>query len=401
MASLYYEPEMEGLTYPDQDAHQDPDYDYDDSDMETISSASTAQTTSTITSEEIGDYFREAYGRTYAHDENLPMLYPIDEVEARRHEMQHVFLKALVHGNYIGPVPHLLRPRADGSRPRILDIRTCTGNWCAPLTPPIHQLPNKNANQLIRAQEMAAEFPHCDIVSIDIAPIVPHAPRPNITFEIYDLYAGVAEPDESFDYVSCRHIQLHWETQVKEYDRLIFDLHRVLKPGGLITICEVENQCYEAEPPFNMHAYVRTMPVAAEAIQVLRAAIMKQGINLNAIHHIEEWLRPNSSFWGQTAKTYDIPPSRAKIASQGFRDIQKQVVLMPVGTWHPDPAVQQVGDLISRGFALAWRQLEPAMIDYGSSPEEANRLCAGSIAAYENTNLRVVGKYHMIYGTKI
>lgn len=59
---------------------------------------------------------------------------------------------------------------------------------------------------------MAAEFPHCDIVSIDIAPIVPHVPQPNITYEIYDLYAGVAEPDESFDYVSCRHVQLHVRT---------------------------------------------------------------------------------------------------------------------------------------------------------------------------------------------
>ncbi|KAF8684141.1 Methyltransferase domain [Rhizoctonia solani] len=399
MAISHYDPEMDDVVHLVQDIHQDA-YGYDDSDMETISSASTAQTTSTITSDEIGDYFREAYGRTYAHDENLPMLYPIDEVEARRHEMQHVFLKALVHGNYIGPVPHLLRPRADGSRPRILDIRTCTGNWCAPLTPPIHQLSNKNANQLIRAQEMAAEFPHCDIVSIDIAPIVPHAPRPNITFEIYDLYAGVAEPDESFDYVSCRHIQLHRKMQVKEYDRLIFDLHRVLKPGGLITICEVENQCYEAEPPFNTYAYVRTMPAAAEAIRVLKAAVIKQGINIDAVHHVHEWLQPNSPFWGRTAVAYDIPALRTEIASRGFRDIQKQAVLIPVGRWHPDPAVQQVGDLVARGFALAWKQLEPAFIDYGSSPEEANRLCSGSIAALENPNLRVVAKYHMVYATK-
>ncbi|CAE6416058.1 unnamed protein product, partial [Rhizoctonia solani] len=276
----YYDPETEGLVYLVQDTCQDT-YGYDDSDMETISSASTAHTTSTITSDEIGDYFREAYGRTYAHDENLPLLYPIDEIEARRHEMQHVFLKALVHGNYIGPVQDVLRPRADGSRPRILDIRTCAGNW---------------------AQEMAVEFPHCDIVSIDIAPIVPHAPRPNITFEIYDLYAGVAEPDESFDYVSCRHVQLH----VKEYDRLIFDLHRVLKPGGLITICEVENQCYEAEPPFNTYAYLRTMPVAAEAIKVLKAAVIKQGIDIDAIHRIDGWLQPNSQFWAQTARAYEF-----------------------------------------------------------------------------------------------
>jgi ubiquinone/menaquinone biosynthesis C-methylase UbiE len=93
-------------------------------------------------------------------------------------------------------------------------------------------------------------------------------------------------------------------TQVKEYDRLIFDLHRVLKPGGLITVCEVENHCYEAEPPFETPAYLQTMPMAAEAIKVLRAAITKQGININAVHHISEWLRPGSPFWIQTAEAY-------------------------------------------------------------------------------------------------
>lgn len=55
---------------------------------------------------------------------------------------------------------------------------------------------------------MAAEFPHCDITSVDIAPLTTHVPRANIAFEVYDLYAGVAEPDESFDYVSCRHVHL-------------------------------------------------------------------------------------------------------------------------------------------------------------------------------------------------
>ncbi|CUA71323.1 hypothetical protein RSOLAG22IIIB_09505 [Rhizoctonia solani] len=375
MEASYYDPETEGDVYPVQHSYQDA-YDYDDSDMETISSASTAQTTSTITSDELNDYFREAYGRTYAHDENLPLLYPIDEIEARRHEMQHAFLKALVHGNYIGPVRELLQPRADGSRPRILDIRTCAGNW---------------------AQDMAAEFPHCDIVSIDIAPIIPHTPRSNITFEIYDLYAGVAEPDESFDYVSCRHVQLH----VKEYDRLVFDLHRVLKPGGLITICEVENQIYEAEPPFNKQAYRRIVPAAAKATNVLRAAITKQGVDLVATETFHEWLQPNAPFWTQTAKKYDIPFWRAQIASRGFQDIQKQAVLMPVGTWHPDPAVQRVGELIARGFALAWRQLEPALVDYGTSPEEAHQHATAAIAAFENMSLPVVGKYHMAYGTKI
>jgi hypothetical protein len=55
---------------------------------------------------------------------------------------------------------------------------------------------------------MAAEFPHCDVTSVDTAPGATHIPRKNIAFEVYDLYAGVAEPDESFDYISCRHVQL-------------------------------------------------------------------------------------------------------------------------------------------------------------------------------------------------
>ncbi|KAB5592294.1 hypothetical protein CTheo_4281 [Ceratobasidium theobromae] len=366
MATPYYDPDTEGIVYVVRPYAGGCDQDDSDSDMETISSASTARTTSTITSEEVGDYFREAYGRTYAHDENLPLMYPIDDIETRRHQMQHVFLKALVHGNYIGPVQDVLRPRADGSRPRILDIRTCAGNW---------------------AQDMAAEFPHCDITSIDIAPIASHTPRANITFEIYDLYAGVAEPDESFDYV-------------KEYDRLIFDLHRVLKPGGLITICEVENQVYDADQPlYDIPAY-QTFPDAARALQVLRIAAEKQGIDIDAIHHFHEWIQPNSPFWTHTAEKYGIPSPRREITTRGFRDVHKQIVLMPVGAWHSDPAVQQVGDLIARGFSLAWKQLEPSLIDSGTPPEEASRICSAIIEAYSRSDFHVVGKYHMVYGTK-
>lgn len=147
MESRYYDPETDGPGYGVEPDYND-DYD-DDSDMQTISSASTARTTSTITSDEINgrcshylfcfhflitsrfslEYFREAHGRVFPVDENLPLTYPVDDIETRRHQMQHTFIKALMHGNYVGPVKELLKPRADGSRPRILDIRTCAGDW--------------------------------------------------------------------------------------------------------------------------------------------------------------------------------------------------------------------------------------------------------------------------------
>jgi hypothetical protein len=57
---------------------------------------------------------------------------------------------------------------------------------------------------LCRVQEMATEFPHVDFVSLDVSPMTAHIPRENITFEVYDLYAGLAEADASFDMVHVR-----------------------------------------------------------------------------------------------------------------------------------------------------------------------------------------------------
>ncbi|KAH7335827.1 S-adenosyl-L-methionine-dependent methyltransferase [Rhizoctonia solani] len=362
-----YDRDAEGMVYISQSDHEDNcDQDWDTA---TISTASTTQTTSTITSDEINDYFREAHGRTFAHDENLPMTYPIDDIEVHRHQMQHIFLKALVHGNHIGPVRKVLQPRSDGSRPRILDVRTCAGDW---------------------AQEMATEFPHCDIVSVDIAPITVHIPCPNISFEVYDLYAGIAEPDESFDYVSCRHVQLH----VKDFDRLVFDLHRVLKPEGLITICEVENYVFEVdEPPYNNICH-STAPNVARGVEAVRG-------DIDCIYELETWLQPKSYFWTRTADKYSIPLAQFERASQGFCNIQKQVILLPIGTWHPDPAVQRAGEMVARTFSLAWRQTDAAMVEAGMPKEQAEEICTNAIAEMTRMDLPLLGKYIMVYATRI
>lgn len=51
---------------------------------------------------------------------------------------------------------------------------------------------------------MATDFPHVDFLSLDLIPLLPHNPRANITFEVYDLYNGFVEPDASFDMVHTR-----------------------------------------------------------------------------------------------------------------------------------------------------------------------------------------------------
>jgi hypothetical protein len=52
---------------------------------------------------------------------------------------------------------------------------------------------------------MAEAYPSAKFLSIDTKPLVAHNPHPNIIFEVYDLYAGIAEPDLSFDVVNVGH----------------------------------------------------------------------------------------------------------------------------------------------------------------------------------------------------
>ena len=58
--------------------------------------------------------------------------------------------------------------------------------------------------RIYRVQEMADIYPTTYFVSADVKPLTAHAPHPRIKYEVYDLYAGIAEPDASFDLVHAR-----------------------------------------------------------------------------------------------------------------------------------------------------------------------------------------------------
>lgn len=51
---------------------------------------------------------------------------------------------------------------------------------------------------------MADTYPRAEFVSLDVKPLVALIPHARIRFEVYDLYAGIAEPDASFDIVHVR-----------------------------------------------------------------------------------------------------------------------------------------------------------------------------------------------------
>ena len=61
-------------------------------------------------------------------DQNTPHLFPTDQAEVRRHDIQHAILRGLLNGNSYGPVQDVLGETSEG-RKRVLDLFTAEGNW--------------------------------------------------------------------------------------------------------------------------------------------------------------------------------------------------------------------------------------------------------------------------------
>lgn len=61
-------------------------------------------------------------------DQNAPRLFPTDQLEVRRLDIQHATVKLALNGNYYGPVQDVLAETSE-RRKRVLDLFTAEGNW--------------------------------------------------------------------------------------------------------------------------------------------------------------------------------------------------------------------------------------------------------------------------------
>ncbi|QRV78398.1 methyltransferase domain protein [Ceratobasidium sp. AG-Ba] len=122
---------------------------------------------------------------------------------------------------------------------------------------------------------MGQQFPHVDILSLDNFPLCPHIPRPNVAFEVYDLYNGIAAPDATFDVVHLRHTMMHLRNP-KDFIR---DVYRVLKPGGLFLFSESELDGFDGRNP--EFPALSSLPALCEGFQITRHALSQQGVDVH------------------------------------------------------------------------------------------------------------------------
>lgn len=370
-----------------------PNNDHDFSDIDSDSSDTTVHTMSTLGSVEVSSFFREVYGRAYPADANVPPFLPLDDGEAIRQELQHHYLKLMIQSNYFGPVRSVLA--LDPLRQkRALDLCTVDGTW---------------------VQEMAVEFPHVEFVSLDVIPLVPHNARANITFEVYDVYNGLAEPDASFDMVHVRRT-VH---QIKDYHAFLREIHRVLRPGGLLLFGQLEVEVYEYTPP-NRSApsspgenlfpgpHVirgeRSLPVMSRGMRMLRESLTRQGIHLYMWRDLPGLLLPGSPLWFPKPDTvFPSPPAPMKQAdNQGYRDIISFTHIMPTAPWHPtNTRLRAIGELVQQVGVSNWQNFGLLFLQHGSDEEEVARLVSAGHKELMRPGTWQVMQYHTTHATKI
>ncbi|KAG8748936.1 hypothetical protein FRC12_013705 [Ceratobasidium sp. 428] len=343
----------------------------DDSDMDSVhttTSGFTEHTMSTLTSAAASDYFQEVNGRMFPLDENLPFLFPTDQAEVRRLEFQHEALKLLLKGNYFGPVREVLGdPQPDGKRKRVLDLITGEGSW---------------------VREMAVEFPHVDFTSVDNTPLVPHTRCTNILgYEVYDLYNGIAESDNTFDVVHLRHAM----TKIRDLPGLVIEIHRVLKPGGLFLYGEFHNNGWDAST--EDHAAEETAPYMIRALRIARDIFSSQGAYAYAWRDVPLLLEPCCVIW-QSVHDLDEP-------QRGFTSIRLETKMAPAGVWHHSPRLREVGRLMQHTWVQTWTNLRPMYLNNGLSERETDELIMGvQRELLEPGSRKFYGKYTVLYAFK-
>ncbi|KPM43218.1 hypothetical protein AK830_g3317 [Neonectria ditissima] len=150
--------------------------------------------------------YREENGRTYHAYKDGVYVFPNDETENERLDIQH-HLFILTFGEKLHAAP-LTQPLN-----RVLDAGTGTGIW---------------------AIDFADEHPECEVTGVDLSPIQPSAVPPNVSFFVDDLEDDW-DYSTKFDFIFTRFLT----GSIRDWPKFFKQGFEFLNPGGKIEIMDI------------------------------------------------------------------------------------------------------------------------------------------------------------------
>ncbi|KAL3460443.1 hypothetical protein BJX64DRAFT_278482 [Aspergillus heterothallicus] len=228
-------------------------------------------------------------GRTYHKYHEGSYVYPNDEREMNRLDMQHHMCKLLTGGRlFLAP---LRNPR------NIVDIGTGSGIW------PI---------------ELASIFPNAQITGTDLSPCQPDEVPENVHFIVDDCREDWLWNQNSLDYIHAGHMS----GALPSYKDLLRKMFDHLKPGGWAECQEFDTMVKSDDG---------TMPPLTDEL---------------GAYPFQDWC----DLQIRAGQSTD-PPRQFRVAHRiargmrdiGFIDVQEYIFKAPVNPWSPDPQLHTIG----------------------------------------------------------
>ncbi|PCH37869.1 S-adenosyl-L-methionine-dependent methyltransferase [Wolfiporia cocos MD-104 SS10] len=272
------------------------------------------------------------------NSQNETYFLPADNEEHRRLDLQHHQYK-LALGGRLYPAADLvwraLCPRTD-RRPAIFDVGTGSGSW---------------------ALDMAREFPHCDVVGVDLVPpridgSIRVLPRNCRRFEIDDANLGFPHYENTFDVVHARAI----DAGIRDFPAFLRELSGTLRPGGVLLLADGEQQLYDEDQrpmPLSDHGE----PGFSWCHRVFFAsynAMKTRGGSIDSPSMSPTWLR----------------------AIDSLTDVGWHKIFIPMGPWHYADERERVLSELCRENCLRYISgLTPLLLSEGYLPEAVDHMC--------------------------
>ncbi|KAF8460538.1 S-adenosyl-L-methionine-dependent methyltransferase [Kalaharituber pfeilii] len=178
---------------------------------------------------------------------------------------------------------------------RILDIGTGTGIWVI---------------------DMAEKYPNATVIGTDVLKIQSERLRypQNASFVIFDAEATWPWL-EKFDFMHTRCLA----GALADWEKFIAQAFHNLKPGGYIELHEYSTEVFSPDPSISpaIHA-----PTIFQWAQLFNQA---------------------STLSGRPPGNIITPRLKHELAAAGFVDIEERPLMLPLGVWHPERRMKELG----------------------------------------------------------